>query len=170
MTTPSAREQDWLLDSGSLTARLKHHCNQLTVQVLRQYSRRLSAQEYRRLGFLSCRYALIREVILWTDQEPAIIASTVIPFSTLTRKELRLRYLKENPLGEFLKKYSSWSRTLLGLKHMPLQQLIAPEDLPIPLLHQAISSRYWTRESIFLSSNKPLLLTELFLPKVFAIA
>ena len=82
----SSHLYDWLTDSGSLTARLKQHCQYVSVDVLIEGLHPLSADEQTRLN-LTDSLGFVREVLLKLDGIPWVFARTVMPLATLTGAE-----------------------------------------------------------------------------------
>ncbi|NJM13556.1 MAG: chorismate lyase, partial [Synechococcaceae cyanobacterium SM1_2_3] len=94
---------DWLLNSGSLTRRLRLHCqSRFQVRVLGQGWGRPMADEARALGLRLGAWAWIREVQLLGDGQPWVFARTLIPADTLRGRGRRLTRLGTRPLGEVL--------------------------------------------------------------------
>ncbi|MCZ4059554.1 chorismate lyase [Pantoea sp. LMR881] len=134
---------NWLLEEDSMTRRFEQHCQQVTVQPVREGF--INADE------LTDEKALLpdderfwlREIILFGDDEPWLAGRTLVPESTLNGPEIMLQQLGTRPLGRYLFSSSTLSRDFIepGKIH----------DL-------------WGRRSRLRLSDKPLLLTELFLP------
>jgi len=141
----------WVLDKGSLTKRLINASQgDFAVRVVFQGWAYPSLDEAEALGIPCRRKALIREVELLCFGEPWVQARSVIPNSTLTGQERQLRYLGNRPLGAFLFK----SRTMRR-KAIEVAALNAQGNIPV-----------YGRRSVFLLHEKPLLVSELFLPSV----
>jgi len=157
--------QSWLLYEGSLTQRLmKKSSGELRVEVLGQALMSVSLSERKALN-LSCRqWALVREVILHGQRQAWVYARTIIPLPTLHGPLRRLRYLGNQPLGEQLFTEPSMRREPLEMTQFPCRQL--PKDLAVSLLSEGYGST-WGRRSIFRLSDKPLLVSEIFLPGLF---
>lgn len=107
-----ARVRSWLQDRGSLTARLRQRLGrEFTLQRLRQYRRRASAEECRALKCTPGTRVLIREVILGA-QAPWIFAWTLLPLER-SAQACRLQRLGRRPLGEILFKEQNTDRSPL---------------------------------------------------------
>jgi len=142
----------WVLDSGSLTKRLiKASGGDFSVRVTFQGWAYPSRDERKVLNVPVRQKALIREVELLCFGEVWVIARSVIPHSTLSGAEKQLQFMGSRPLGAFLFK----SRTM---HRKPIE--IA---MPIALSLKGI----YGRRSVFLLHDKPLLVSELFMPRVF---
>ena len=147
----------WLSDTGSLTQRLIDACNgELTVQVLRQNLGVPRLSERRALGLPQRRQALIREVILLGGGIPWVYARSIIPLSTLTGRLRRLRQLDNRPLGALLFSEPSMCREPVEIACYTSAQM--------PTALATKQSTMWGRRSVFRLHNKPLLVSEIFLP------
>ena len=160
--------RDWLLDSASLTLRIKSYCqnNQLgcfSVRLLSQGMAIPSNDEVQRLKIKNRRYALIREVVLYCGETPLIYARTVIPVNTLTGPQRRLGHLGSRPLGEFLFAQPELQRDVMEIAQVkPGHQLY---DSALNCIAQN-PGYFWARRSVFRLGKKPLLVAEVFLPEV----
>ncbi len=145
--------RQWLLDTGSLTQNLKELApNRFSVRVLHTGFTRPSLSEARSLNIAFCQQVYVREVALCIDGQPHIYARSIIPRSTLTGAERQLLFLRNKPLGEFLFRHKSMHRGPIEVKQGQVNQ-------------HAI----WARRSIFYVNDKPLLVSEYFLPSLFLI-
>lgn len=168
--------REWLIDSASLTLRIKKHCQSnnmgcFSVKLLRQGMSIPSNDEVQRLKLKSRRYALIREVLLYCGEIPVIFARTVIPIKTLTGPQRQLSHLGNRPLGEFLFAQSDLQRDAMEvavLNHG--HQLFDSAVSNIYHEHSHVSDNVWARRSVFRLGDKPLLVAEVFLPDVLAMA
>lgn len=134
---------DWLMEEDSMTRRFEQHCRQVTVQPIREGF--VSAAEVAaEAAFLpdDTRFWL-REIVLCGAGEPWLLGRTVVPESTLQGPEQMLQQLGTRPLGRYLFASSALSRDFI---------------------HPGQAGDLWGRRSRLRLSEKPLLLTELFLP------
>lgn len=139
----------WLLDRGSLTQHLVEASRgHFRVDVVRQLWGRPSRSEARALNIDPRQRVLIREVRLLGHDQPWVFARTIIPASTLTGKQRKLNGLGCRSLGSVL--FSDPT-----MKRGPLQ---------VSRLTQSSGEITWARRSLFYLANKPLLVTEVFLP------
>ncbi len=150
--------RSWLLDQGSLTAKLVHLSGgDFRVQVLRQTLARPRPSEQRLLGLSTGHWALVREVALWGRSEPWVFARSLIPLSSLTGRLRQLRRLDSRPLGGFLFAQPDLVRGAMQVSR------IGPQcDYVPPELQQG--AELWGRRSVFELERKPLLVSEVFLP------
>lgn len=142
------RESEWLMDVDSMTARLNGHCDALTVEIINIYEAKRSALSENERQFLGDEGCLIREVVLYGDNQPWLCARTLMPNSTLTGKEQDIAALGAIPLGKRVFKDGNTRRDAIEIARVELDQRY--------LL--ARRSRLWV-------NNKRLLVSELFLPQ-----
>ena len=148
-------KRHWVLDRGSLTKRLIDASKgDFKVKISRQNWALPSLDERKLLNLPLGQRALIREVSLMCSGVIWVKARSVIPLSTLTGSEKQLAKLGERPLGAFLFK----SKTM---KRGPLQ---------IASFRDKLNKNASARRSIFFLQDKPILVTEFFMPPVFSYA
>lgn len=149
---PTPCVQTWLLDPGSLTARLKGLAAlQFRVRVLEEgWVQQCSP------ALLQCFQPHVarqrmwsRKVLLQCGDTPWVAAHSLIPLSSMQGPLQRLRRLDERPLGEFLFREPSMQRFQLELTQ-----------------HDEI----WGRRSLFYLHARPLLVAEFFLPALLQAA
>ncbi len=150
--------QPWLLDQGSLTAKLvRESRGDFRVSVRRQGLARPRLSERRALGLGTGRWALVREVVLWGEGQPWVFARSVIPLTSLTGRLRQLRRLQTRPLGGFLFAQPDLERGPIELSRM------TPRNSSVPASLQG-DEVLWGRRSIFRLEARPLLVSEVFLP------
>lgn len=157
--TPPAKLLPWLLHPGSLTAALKHHSKgQFSVQILIQGWQQPRLEERRALNLKPRSRALIREVLLYGNEErPWVYARSVLPEHTLAGKSRYLRNLDNRPLGELL-----FSQPDIRRGPIVLNQLSRNPRCQCAQL-QHTQPEAWGRRSTFWLHDKPLLVAETFL-------
>jgi len=160
----SPERADWLWDDSSLTRRLRASCSgDFRVRVLGQRRRRLLPEESRLLQIPRCETAIVREVLLCCEGRPWVFARTVIPLQTVRGPQWRLTRLGSRPLGE----------ALFADRRVSRGELLPVHVLPGQRLHCIVGSLterepLCGRRSLFwYPDNKPLLVTELFLPEMW---
>ncbi|MEH6825412.1 MAG: chorismate lyase [Motiliproteus sp.] len=142
----------WLLDSGSLTARLVALSGgDFRVEVVAQGWERPNISEALALQIDPRLKVLVREVRLLGCGQVWVHARSLIPATTLTGRHRKLATLGSRPLGEVL--FTD-----------PGMQRGAIETARVPLYSPA--SRAWARRSVFYLDHKPLLVSEVFLPQL----
>ena len=136
----------WLLDTDSLTARLRVCCgDQFSVRVTGECWAMPRLDEATLLGVDPRQVAWIREVTLCSGESDIVRARTVVPLSTLTGRGRRLMRLGSRPLGEFVFRQQGFRRGELSVGRI---------------------GEHWGRRSVLSLFGKPLLVTELFLDAV----
>ncbi|MAD44673.1 MAG: chorismate--pyruvate lyase [Oceanospirillaceae bacterium] len=139
--------RDWLLDKGSLTARLSAlQPGSFNVSVLREYHTRPTPTERRALRLSHQQTVWVREVILRLGDVPLVYARTAVPLATLSGSERRLQSLGNRSLGSYLFRQPSLQRTPLKVCHCRKNHL----------------GLQWARYSLFRLKGKPLLVSEGF--------
>lgn len=93
---------NWLLDPGSLTAKLKAIHSDFKVAVLFQEQQVCFPQEREFLGIPKHEPTLVREVLLQSQGVPWVYARSILPLSALIKRNQGLATLGDNPLGEKL--------------------------------------------------------------------
>jgi len=101
----------WLQVQGSFTRALQRQCRRrFYVAVGHEGFGRPAQEEAHRLGLAPRQLAWIREVCLYGDNTPWVLARTIIPQGCLTGRGRRLRNLGNKPLGAFLFSSPEWTR------------------------------------------------------------
>lgn len=155
---PGMLMQGWLADSGSLTARLiAQSGGEFRVQVVRQIIGRPTLNERKVLVMKQSALALIREVILFGRNEPWVFARSILPLASLTGSLRHLRKQNSRPLGAFLFSQPQLRRSAIAVARINRDHAYVPRDL-------AHSQPLWGRRSVFYLRQKPLLVSEVFLP------
>lgn len=140
----------WLLEKGSLTQRLIDASDgDFRVELVFQGWSHPRRSEALALGIHPRQRVLIREVRLIGRGRTWVHARSIIPASTLTGPQRRLRYLGERPLGAVLFRDPAMRRG-------PIETCLLPRHL--------LTRRLWARRSVFYLDGKPLLVSEVFLP------
>jgi chorismate--pyruvate lyase len=172
----SALLKDWLLDEGSLTARLKSHSNHFQVKVIGEQQQFCSAAEACDLIKVG-EPVLVREVLLYCDNLPQVFARSLLPIASLTGEEQILANLGEQPLGQVLFNNASLQRLRLELSSFDIDSSVVNLATQLATTHddsvggntsKIPKQMLWGRRSIFMLENKPLMVAEVFLPDAFA--
>lgn len=146
-----------LLDTGSLTATLiALSGGEFRVEVLHQTLESPSLHEQRRLGMSLRQLALVREVVLYGNNEPWVFARSVLPLSSLTGPLRHLRKQGNRPLGAFLFGQPHLRRSAIALASISRHHTYLPANL-------TGDKPNWARRSVFSIGTKPLLVSEVFL-------
>lgn len=156
----SDKISSWLYDESSLTKKLENLYTKFQVKVKQQLIVNASMTE------LSGYFAhesniLLREVFLYCNDTPVVFAQTEIPFSTLTHKQTQLAEIGNQSLGKVLFQDQSMERGPIEVA-----QFIENQSLTnlCQSLKQDCPHSLWARRSQFFLKDKPLLVSELFLP------
>lgn len=151
-----APSRDWLLERGSLTARLRDHWGDVAVQLLDEGLAVPLPHEAQRLGLPPDTTAWVRCVLLVCQGRPRVYARTVIPDWGPHNPWAEVQRLGQQPLGELLFRLPDLQRSEFewgpALDWPHAGQWRAPMA-PDPL----------ARRCVFAHAQAPLLLTEVFL-------
>lgn len=151
-----ARVRRWLLDDGSLTARLIATGQRFSLQRLSQEWAQPRPDERRLLAMGARERALVRQVILRLDDQAVVYARSVFPVSSLDGPLLRLRRLQNESLGAFL-----FARADMRRSPFQIVQLSGDSTYLPPALRQQYAA--WARRSCFEIAGKRMLVSEVFL-------
>jgi len=153
--------REWLLDRGSLTARLKALCPDVEVRVLRQARMRASRDEAVLLALPAGRSLMARDVLLVSGSTPLVFAHSVLRVEDIHGAWRAIASMGTQPLGAALFADPRIRRRPLRYRRLrdghPLYCAAAVA------LGQALPP-LWARRSIFELQGAPLLVTEAFLP------
>ncbi len=158
--------RSWLIDSGSLTARLQHRYKHFSVKpVVVKYAKPMQDE-----AALLCqsRYktALIREVLLVGNHQPVVFAHSVLPRASLRGAWNGLGRLGNKPLGATLFANPKVKRTPLSYKKLTSNHALYQHAVQ----HLTDKPSYlWARRSIFSLSCANIMVTEVFLPQLLII-
>lgn len=173
----------WLCDRGSLTRRLKSHCQHFSVSLQCAALGRAPLDETALLGVGSSQHAYLREVLLQCNGTPVVFAHSVLPRASLRGPWNGISRLGTRPLGEALFSNPRIHRNALTIRKLsarhPLFRRIARLDTPgsVPahktgetasLVLPPHITHLWARRSVFCLAGRPLLVTEVFLPAIVA--
>lgn len=156
----------WLFDAASLTQRLRQACQgRFQVRVVGQGHARPLRDERITLGMRDHEYGLVRMVYLLCNGQPWVFARTVIPLRTLSGAQRRLGCLGTRPLGEVLFADHSMRRSEVEVAR------IIPGHKVFEIASDGLAKKpqeIWGRRSVFYLQDKPLLVSEIFLPGLAA--
>lgn len=160
------RLRAWLLDAGSLTARLTACCRDFNVRVLREGCARAGSEERALFGMRRTGPLLGRDVILQCGAVPLVYAHSVIHAADLRGPWRAIAGIGTRPLGATLFADPRIERGPLAFRRLaqghPLYCAAARAlDATLPPL--------WARRSLFSLRRAPLLVTEAFLPQIISL-
>lgn len=153
----------WLSDPASLTARIVARCDRFQVRVLGEYRARPFLDEHTLVGLPAGRLAWTREVLLLADGVPVVFAHSILAPSDLNGAWHMAQAIGSRPLGAALfadpcicrGPLTSCRLTPLHPLHRHACKALAAQ---LPTL--------WARRSRFCRLDRPLLVTEVFLPGI----
>jgi chorismate lyase len=157
--------QVWLGWPDSLTERLADQLgDRVQVCVLSERQGRLLSDEREHLDIVACT-ARVREVRLELRGEPYVVARTVFPDATARVMNHALRRLGTRSLGSLL----------FGALRAPVQARefarLDPTSSLWRLLGEHLpedAERLWARRALHLLQGRPLVVTEIFLPRLLS--
>ena len=157
--------QPWLIDNGSLTARLQLRYSRFAVKpVVVKYAKPI-ADESALLHLPAHKTALIREVLLLGNNQPVVFAHSVLPRTSLRGAWKGLGRLGNKPLGATLFANPKVKRTPLEYKKLSRQH---PLSMRVAEHMQTSPKALWARRSVFSLNCAKILVTEVFLPQLLA--
>jgi len=163
--------QLWLIDNGSLTARLQQRFNKFGVQPIAVKYTKPIQDEAVLLSQPNYTTALIREVLLMGNHQPVVFAHSVLPRASLRGAWNGLGRLGNKPLGETLFANPKVKRTSLSYKKLTPKNALYKHatrhftESPI----ESKPNYLWARRSIFSLNCANIMVTEVFLPQLFHI-
>ena len=151
------RQRYWLLDEGSLTARLTGlQRGDFSVRRLSQRWEQPLPSERRLLGMPLRQRGLVREVALMLGCQAVVFARSVFPVTSLAGELGHLRQLQNKSLGSILFGHPGMRRSPFELARITGDSHYLP-----PSMRQAVPA--WGRRSRFLIGGRDLLVSEVFL-------
>jgi len=159
-----AHLRSWLIDPNSLTARLKKHCQHFRVELLGQQIQPCQGDEIF-AGINEGDKVLVREVLLYCDEQPQVFARSILPLSSLTGEEQALANLGTQSLGQVIFNNPSLERHAIEIAHYDQASAMAILSNRLGLI---ATEHLWGRRSIFVLERKPFMVAEVFLPNAYA--
>jgi chorismate--pyruvate lyase len=157
--------RSWLIETGSLTARLQHFYKNFSVKPLAVKYAKPIKDEAVLLRQASYKTALIRKVLLMGDYKPVVFAHSVLPRASLRGPWNGLGRLGNKPLGATLFANPKVKRAPLSYKKLTPNHVLykhATKHLTRKPSH------LWARRSIFSLNCANIMVTEVFLPQLLA--
>ena len=154
----------WLRDVDSLTEQLKQLSQgQFAVELVSHCHARPLRVERSALALGECDRALVRQVRLLCHGKATVFARTIIPEASLSGKYRLLARLGTRPLGELLFSDRSMWRGEVEVAEFPVDHAMF-RNLDDKSMGGVTS--VWGRRSLFYLAEKPLLVSEFFLPSL----
>ncbi|MHB8353229.1 MAG: chorismate--pyruvate lyase family protein [Burkholderiales bacterium] len=148
----------WLTHRGSLTERLRAHCNHFQVKVLRQGLGCPFEDERALLGLRKGELAWIREVLLCDGETPLVFAHSVLPRSHVRGAWNLFAGLGARPLGEVIFTDPQVTRQALQFRQLSARHPLYQRMGTVPKAFHSPA-----RRSLFYRFGRSLLVTEVFL-------
>ncbi len=156
---PPRAVRAWLDSPGSLTRALQRRCDgPLAVRLVGLSWRVATAEERRLLGLPAGGWVLERRVFLCCRGIPWVHARTVMPPATLAGPGRRLARLGGRSLGEVLFSHPFVERGAVRWAPVTAARLALPPEW----------GRLWGRRIQYFFHGRPLLVSEFFLPPLWA--
>jgi chorismate--pyruvate lyase len=164
----SPKVLDWLKNRQSLTARLVASCGQFQVQRLHQQSAQCLPDEVAVMGLSRRRQVMERDVLLRCNGVPVVYAHTILPRTANAAQWPLFASLGNKSLGTTLFCDPLVAR---GLLHFALLRASHPLMRRIARLDElgAVAPSLFARRSLFTRRGSSLLVTEVFLPALYAL-
>ncbi len=151
--------QAWLSNRGSLTANINNLiAGEITVKVLRHGFQPAPGNALKTLDVTAEEPVLHREVLLCEGETPLVFACSLIPESVLEGKYSALRDLGNSPLGHWIFQEPALRRTNV---HTATLRNTNPVFMHAP---ESESTSLHGRRSCFSGTDKPIIVSEFFLP------
>jgi chorismate--pyruvate lyase len=162
-----ARLRRWLLDRSSLTKRIQSRSRHFRVELLAVRSAPANRDEHRLAGIRARTSCKVRDVALHGDGVPVVFAHSVAGLRELKGPWRLILTLGTRPLGAALFADPRVKRLPLHFRRVRrgselYESACAVLDIAPPGL--------WARRSLFVLRGARLLVTEVFLPDILALA
>lgn len=158
-TIPDTRLESWLLDTGSLTERLKSNCAQFHLTLLGQRQEEITLEEFKQVCAENQCFQRedwqVREVLLWGDGQPWVFARSIIPQTLCESNFLNLNTM---PLGQMIFNDRRFNRMPIEITNM------RDTEGFLAALNLSHHSSLWGRRSVFCFENLKMMVSEIFLP------
>lgn len=163
--------QLWLIDNGSLTARLQQRFRKFAVEPIAVKYANPIQDEAVLLSQPNYKTALLREVLLMGDNQPVVFAHSVLPRASLRGAWNGLGKLGNKPLGATLFANPKVKRTTLSYKKLTSNHALYRHATRHLTQNPVVKkpSYLWARRSIFSLNCAKIMVTEVFLPQLLVI-
>ncbi|WP_153102439.1 chorismate--pyruvate lyase family protein [Paraburkholderia hayleyella] len=158
-------QKDWLTREGSLTAHLRT-LGAVSVRVTHEAVAQAWADESASLAVAERAPVWSREVVLAVAGVPYVAAHSVVPLAASRGIWQAIRRLRTRPLAELLYSDSSVLRSPLVSRRISARHPLY--DLAAHALDGACPHALVARRSVFERHGAPLMVTECFLPALWA--
>lgn len=162
-TISEKRVYPFLYHENSLTRFIQQHCSGLfNLELISEEWQQPIRNEADLLSLTDNDTAFIRKVFLKDDEQLLVYARSIIPEKTLSGNNKRLLEMGKQPLGDFLFNDDSTYRDVMRYAIIPVDCELHAEATN----GSDVTSELWGRQSLFYIEQKPLLVTEIFLPAI----
>ena len=162
-----ARLRRWLLDRGSLTQRIQQRSRRFAVELRRSSRGRANRDERGLVGATGRPQCAVREVVLYGDGCAVVFAHSIADARALDGAWRLLRGLGSRPLGAAL-----FADPRVVRRPLRFRRVRAGHELHAGA-GRALGTpppQLWARRSLFEFRGARLLVTEVFLPAILALA
>ncbi len=159
----SAEIRWWLQHRESLTRLIQERCQQFHVEPVFQALATVCIDELAIMNLSRLQQAMVREVYLYSDGVPVVFAHSVVKSGHLRGAWRSLSRLGNQSLGSMLFSNPLIRRSPFSYKKLRTGHLLydrACKRLAIRPVN------LWARRSLFTLQAQPILVTEIFLPKI----
>ena len=160
----SGQYHGWLINRGSLTARLQQRYPDFKVDGIRLKQTKPLLDEAKALHIPPHQFTLIREVLLMGGKQAVVYAHSVLPRSSLRGRWLGLSHLGNKPLGATLFADPKVKRTPLIYKKLAPHHSLYKKA--VQYLSEKKPACLWARRSVFSLDCASIMVTEVFLPQL----
>lgn len=151
---------NWIEEQGSLTKRLRGiYGDSFGIKLLYQCWKPAFVDECNILMIRPDQFHLVREVLLYANAKPLIIARTILPSSTVKTSNGKLSKLGNRPLGEVI--FANPNMKCRSRETIELTPTIWSTELKKEI---DINQSVWGRRSLYNIKDNNLLVAEFFLP------
>ncbi len=162
----SVAMRPWLVEAGSLTARIRARCGAFRVRVIAQRLACPHRDEARLLGLRRGELAWLREVLLEADGRPVVYARSVLPRHNLRGGWRLFAGIGQRPLGAALFADPRIRRAPLAVHRLDSRDVRHARALAAAGL---AGGPLWARRSVFRRRGRALMVCEVFLPAIAAL-
>lgn len=157
----SKQSADWLKTRGSLTVRLQATHGGFRVEVRRQGTGTVLADEARAMGVRVQTQVRLRQVTLWAGDRPRVVAHTAVRWLGLQSDWPFWRQLGSRSLGTVLFRDRRVQRSPLQFAKLPSRHVLARQAAQA----SGHSGPWLARRALYkrASGRTPLMVTEVFL-------
>ncbi|MEA5097361.1 MAG: chorismate lyase [Burkholderiaceae bacterium] len=165
---PPRELRRWLTLKTSLTVRLRAHCRQFRVHLLQQRPGVGRLDEFRLLSLPQRCCVQRREVLLCCDEQPVVLAYTVVPSRSTQSDWPGFHSLGETSLGEILFGDPLVERGERQFARLPPTHPLL-QGANANFLRSTTEYLLYSRRCLFRRKNGLMLVTEVFLPSIMTL-